>query len=59
MVDRKSKFLGIGVLREFNRAKRILRAVTSVTEKPARIVAGKVWLDENLREAPIALEAAR
>jgi polynucleotide 5'-hydroxyl-kinase GRC3/NOL9 len=54
MYDSKSKFLGIGVLREFNHVKRTLRALTSVAEKPAGIVVGKVRLDENLREAPVA-----
>jgi len=44
------KFLGIGVLREINRIRRVLKVQTAVSAKPSRIVIGKVCLDEKLRE---------
>ncbi len=46
----ENKFLGIGVLREINHLRRALKVQTSVSEKPLRIVVGKVFLDEKLRE---------
>ncbi|MGD0643745.1 MAG: Clp1/GlmU family protein [Candidatus Bathyarchaeia archaeon] len=45
-----SKFLGVGVLREINQMRRVLKVQTAVTAKPSRIVIGKVLLDEKLRE---------
>jgi polynucleotide 5'-kinase involved in rRNA processing len=45
-----SKFLGIGVLREINPVRRVLKVQTAVSAKPLRIVIGKVCLDEKLRE---------
>jgi len=45
-----SKFLGIGVLREINPVRRVLKVQTAVSTKPSRIVIGKVCLDEKLRE---------
>ena len=44
------KFLGIGVLREINQMRRVLKVQTAVSTKPSRIVIGKVCLDEKLRE---------
>lgn len=46
----RSKFLGIGVLREINQKRKELKVQTAVSAKPARIVIGKVLLDEKLRE---------
>ena len=54
--DNHRKFLGIGILREFDCRRKTLKVFTSVTAKPAGIVFGKVRLDENLKEAPILLE---
>ncbi|MGO8807335.1 MAG: Clp1/GlmU family protein [Candidatus Bathyarchaeia archaeon] len=45
-----NKFLGIGVLREINQLRRALKVQTAISEKPKRIVIGKVCLDEKLRE---------
>jgi polynucleotide 5'-hydroxyl-kinase GRC3/NOL9 len=46
----EGKFLGIGVLREINQVRRVLKVQTAVSIKPSRIVIGKVFLDEKLRE---------
>jgi len=46
----EGKFLGIGVLREINQIRRVLKVQTAVSIKPSRIVIGKVFLDEKLRE---------
>jgi polynucleotide 5'-hydroxyl-kinase GRC3/NOL9 len=46
----ESKFLGIGVLREINQIRRVLKVQTAVSTKPLKIVIGKVCLDEKLRE---------
>ena len=46
----RKRFLGIGILLEFNRAKRILKVLTPVRSKPASITIGKVKLDPELRE---------
>jgi len=45
-----TKFLGIGVLREINQLRKVLKVQTAVSAKPSRIVIGKVCLDEKLRE---------
>jgi polynucleotide 5'-kinase involved in rRNA processing len=50
MYGSQGKFLGIGVVLELNYKKKILRARTSVKEKIARVVVGKVRLNEHLRE---------
>jgi polynucleotide 5'-kinase involved in rRNA processing len=46
----EDKFLGIGVLREINQIRRVLKVQTAVSTKPSRIFIGKVCLDEKLRE---------
>ncbi len=46
----KSKFLGIGVLREINHVRRALKVQTAVSAKPKRLVFGKVFLNEKLQE---------
>jgi polynucleotide 5'-hydroxyl-kinase GRC3/NOL9 len=46
----EGKFSGIGVLREINQIRRVLKVQTAVSTKPSRIVIGKVCLDEKLRE---------
>ena len=50
LYDSGNKFLGIGVLREFNRVRKALKVETAVSAKPLRIVIGKVRLDEKFRE---------
>jgi polynucleotide 5'-hydroxyl-kinase GRC3/NOL9 len=44
------KFLGIGVLREINPARRVLKVQTAVSSTPSRIVIGKVVLNKKLQE---------
>lgn len=50
LYDARGKFLGIGVLREINWARRVLKIQTSVSAKPWRLVLGQVFLDTKLRE---------
>jgi polynucleotide 5'-hydroxyl-kinase GRC3/NOL9 len=49
----KKHFLGIGILLEYNRAKRIMKVLTPVTSKPAGITIGKIKLDPELKEEPL------
>ena len=46
----ESKFLGIGVLRELNPVRKVLKVQTAVSAKPKRLVIGKVRLNEKLQE---------
>ena len=55
LYDSQGKFLGIGVLREIDHLRKMLRVLTSVSAKPSVIALGKVRLDENLREIPTSL----
>ncbi|MDR2203820.1 MAG: hypothetical protein LBE76_05940 [Nitrososphaerota archaeon] len=48
--DVKGGFLGIGILLEFNRVKRFMKVLTSVSCKPAGIVIGRMRLDPELKE---------
>jgi len=50
LYDAQRKFLGIGILRKFDYARKDLKVFTSVSVKPASIALGKVRLDENLKE---------
>lgn len=50
----RNKFLGIGVLREVNQVRRVLKVQTSVAAKPNRLIIGKVPLNEKLQEIPEA-----
>jgi len=45
-----SKFLGIGVLREINHLRKVLKIQTAISAKPQRLVFGKVILNEKLQE---------
>ena len=45
-----NRFLGIGVLREINNIRKALKVQTPISNKPLRIVIGKVCLDEKFRE---------
>ena len=56
LYDNHGKFLGIGILREIDCLRKTLKVFTPISAKPARIVLGKVRLDENLKEVPILLE---
>jgi polynucleotide 5'-hydroxyl-kinase GRC3/NOL9 len=46
----ESKFLGIGVLREINQVRKVLKVQTAVSAKPSRLVIGKVLLNKKLQE---------
>ena len=46
----RAKFLGIGVLREINEVRQALKVQTAVSDKPLRIVIGKVILNKKLQE---------
>jgi polynucleotide 5'-kinase involved in rRNA processing len=46
----RNEFLGIGVLREINRARKALKVQTAVSTKPQRLVIGKVFLNLKLQE---------
>ncbi len=50
LYDAQMKFLGIGVLRKVDYARKAVKVLTSVSVKPASIALGKVKLDENLKE---------
>lgn len=45
-----SKFLGIGVLRELNPVRKVLKVQTAVSAKPKRLVIGKVRVNEKIQE---------
>ncbi len=50
LYDSQRKFLGIGILSEFDNVRKTLKILTSVSEKPAVVSFGKIKLDKNLRE---------
>ncbi len=56
LFDSQKKFLGIGVLREIDYSRKSLKVQTSIIDKPAAIVFGKIRLDEKLREIPENVE---
>jgi polynucleotide 5'-kinase involved in rRNA processing len=47
----RQRFIGIGVVTEVNRNKKVLKVFTPVKSKPGCIIIGKLKLDENLKEA--------
>jgi polynucleotide 5'-kinase involved in rRNA processing len=49
----RKRFLGIGILLEYNRARRIMKVLTPVRSKPASIAIGKIRLDPELKEEPL------
>jgi len=46
------RFLGIGIIRDVDFARKAIRVYTAVDEKPAFVVLGMVRLDEKLHEIP-------
>ncbi len=46
----RNRFLGIGLLLEYNRMKRIMKVLTPVGVKPASITIGRIRLDPELHE---------
>ncbi|MEM3578719.1 MAG: Clp1/GlmU family protein [Candidatus Bathyarchaeia archaeon] len=55
----EEKFLGIGVLREIDYVRKVLKIFTPVSSGISKIVVGKVKLDKNLREISILQEEAK
>jgi len=53
LYDCEGKFLGIGVLREIDYVRKVLKIFTPVSSSVSAVVIGKVRLDKNLREAPV------
>jgi len=50
LYGRGNRFLGIGVLRDINSGRRILKVQTSVSVKPVRLTFGKMILNRKLQE---------
>ncbi|MCS7125253.1 MAG: Clp1/GlmU family protein [Candidatus Bathyarchaeota archaeon] len=50
----EKKFLGIGVLREIDYTRKVMKIFTPVSSGVSTVVIGKVRLDKNLREIPLA-----
>ncbi|MEM2546888.1 MAG: Clp1/GlmU family protein, partial [Candidatus Bathyarchaeia archaeon] len=55
----EGKFLGVGVLREIDYIRKVLKIFTPVSSGISTIVVGKVRLDKNLREVPVLQEEAK
>ncbi|MEM2419390.1 MAG: Clp1/GlmU family protein [Candidatus Bathyarchaeia archaeon] len=55
----EGKFLGVGVLREIDYIRKVLKIYTPVSSGISTIVVGKVRLDKNLREVPVLQEEAK
>jgi len=53
LLDSENHFLGIGIMLEYNRVRRVIKVLTSVCVKPAIIVVGKIKLDPDLKEASL------
>jgi polynucleotide 5'-hydroxyl-kinase GRC3/NOL9 len=49
----RKRFLGIGILLEYNRTRRIMKVLTPVKTKPAGMTIGKIRLDPELEEEPL------
>jgi len=49
----RKRFLGIGILLEYNRTRRIMKVLTPVRVKPAGMTIGKIKLDPELKEEPL------
>ncbi|MEM2937072.1 MAG: Clp1/GlmU family protein [Candidatus Bathyarchaeia archaeon] len=52
LYDNEKKFLGIGVLREINYTRKIMKIYTPVSSVISTVIIGKVRLDKNLKEIP-------
>ncbi|MDR2719665.1 MAG: hypothetical protein LBC03_02535 [Nitrososphaerota archaeon] len=51
--DSKNYFLGIGIMLEYNRVRRVMKVLTPVSSKPASIAIGRIKLDPELKELPL------
>ena len=57
LYDAQRRFLGIGILREVDSARKTLKIITAVQAKPSTIALGKTRLDENVKEISSLLGA--
>lgn len=55
----EGKFLGIGVLREIDYIRKVLKIFTPVSSGISTVAVGKVRLDKNLREVPVLQDEAK
>jgi len=53
LLDVKNRFLGIGIMLEYNRVRRVMKVLTPVCVKPASIIIGRIKLDPELKELPL------
>ncbi|MCL2287704.1 MAG: hypothetical protein FWC33_00750, partial [Candidatus Bathyarchaeota archaeon] len=53
LLDSKNRFLGIGIMLEYNRVRRVMKVLTPVCVKPAVIAIGRIRLDPELKETPL------
>ncbi|MCL2642593.1 MAG: hypothetical protein FWD52_03655 [Candidatus Bathyarchaeota archaeon] len=51
--DVKKRFLGIGIMLEYNRERRVMKVLTAVDSKPAIVAVGRIKLDPELKEMPL------
>jgi len=56
LYDAERKFLGIGVLREIDYKRRVLKVYTPISKDISIVATGRVKLDKNLREIPVFAE---
>jgi polynucleotide 5'-hydroxyl-kinase GRC3/NOL9 len=56
LYNARSKFLGIGILREIDYARKALKIFTPVTKEISTVFFGKVKLDKTLKEIPLLTE---
>lgn len=55
----EKKFLGIGVLREIDYVRKVMKVFTTVSSNVSTVAIGKVRLDKNLREIPVVQEEVK
>ena len=53
LYDAERKFLGIGVLREIDYRRKVMKIYTSISKAVSAVATGRVKLDKNLREIPV------
>ncbi|MEM3442235.1 MAG: Clp1/GlmU family protein [Candidatus Bathyarchaeia archaeon] len=56
LYNSERKFLGIGVLREIDFARKIIKIFTAVSKDISTVVLGKIKLDKNFKETPVFTE---
>jgi polynucleotide 5'-hydroxyl-kinase GRC3/NOL9 len=51
--DLQKRFLGIGIMLEYNRERRVMKVLTAVDGKISIVVVGRIKLDPELKELPL------